>query len=273
MNSRIKISDFVKLTGSTLKTIIYYHKIGLLPEPERSEGGYRLYGAAELRRMQLIKRLKSLGLDLKRIKEIVDDTKGDTNKHTTLREGLESLHLDLLNEKKSLEERIAKIESLLSEDKVLLDEDICSSSSFQMITETLKPEQIENYADICPDLFDEQRKVLGILDDFRWGEDYQENFKALAEYFKVHPEQYQIALDYRLRLSKLSRLSEDDPEIEILARESTEFIKSIPQLRAMLCNRPGIKKPLESLYNDMVAKVISPARLKHMQLFQKYLDS
>ena len=65
MEKQIKISDFAKLTGSTLKTIIYYHKIGLLQEPKRSPAGYRLYGPAELTRMQLIKRLKSLGLDLK----------------------------------------------------------------------------------------------------------------------------------------------------------------------------------------------------------------
>jgi DNA-binding transcriptional MerR regulator len=39
-------------------------QIGLLPEPERSLGGYRLYGPAELNPMRLIKRLKSLGLDL-----------------------------------------------------------------------------------------------------------------------------------------------------------------------------------------------------------------
>lgn len=150
MKNRIKISDFVKLTGSTLKTIIYYHKIGLLPEPERSAGGYRLYGAAELTRMQLIKHLKSLGLNLKRIKEIL----GDKHNDKTLREVLESLRIDLLSEKKSLEERIAQIELLLSEDKVILDEDICDSPSFQMITEILKPEQIENYAQTCPELFD-----------------------------------------------------------------------------------------------------------------------
>ena len=71
MENRIKIGDFVKLTGSTLKTVIYYHKIGLLPEQVRSPGGYRLYGPAELNRMRLIKRLKSLGLDLKHIKEIM----------------------------------------------------------------------------------------------------------------------------------------------------------------------------------------------------------
>ena len=87
MKTRIKISNFVKLTGSTLKTIIYYHKIGLLLEPERSPGGYRLYGAGELTRMQFIKHLKSLGLDLKRIKEIL----GDKHNDKTLREVLESL--------------------------------------------------------------------------------------------------------------------------------------------------------------------------------------
>ena len=69
-DNRIKISDFAKLTGSTLKTIMYYHKIGLLHEPERSPGGYRLYGPEELTRMRYIQYLKSLGVDLKHIKEI-----------------------------------------------------------------------------------------------------------------------------------------------------------------------------------------------------------
>lgn len=89
MESLLKIGDFAKLTGSTLKTIIYYHKIGLLHEAERSPGGYRLYGPAELARMRLIKRLKSLGLDLNRIKEIL----GNSQSPTTLREVLQSLLL------------------------------------------------------------------------------------------------------------------------------------------------------------------------------------
>jgi DNA-binding transcriptional MerR regulator len=269
VEKRLKINDFVKLTGSTLKTVIYYHKIGLLQEPERSPGGYRLYGPAELTRMQLIKRLKSLGLELKRIKEIL----GDIHNHKTLQEVLQSLRIELLNEKKSIEERVAKIELLLSENTVPLNENIFISPSFQMITEILGPEQIENYARTCPELFDQQRKLFGILDDFKWGEDYKDTFRALAEYFQSHPMQYEISLEYGVRLTKLSQLSENDPEIEILARESAEFIKSIPQLRKLLCNQPGMSKPLESLYNDMTANVISPARIKHMQLLQKYLNS
>jgi len=268
MENRIKISDFAKLTGSTLKTIIYYHKISLLKEPKRSPGGYRLYGPSELTCMRLIKHLKSLGLDLKRIKEIL----GDIHNHRTLREVLQSLRNELLSEKKHLEERVVRIEMLLSEETVTLDEDTFGSSSFQEIVEILGPDQIEKYARTCPELFDQQRKLFGIMDDFQWGEDYQETFRALSEYFQAHPQQYQISLDYGVRLAKLAQLPEDDPEVEALAQESAEFIKSIPQLREMLCNKPGIKKPLESLYNDMVSDVISPARMKHMQLLQKYLN-
>ncbi len=271
MENRIKISDFAKLTGTTLKTILYYHKIGLLPEPTRSQGGYRLYGPVELTRMQLIKRLKSLGLDLKRTKEIL----GDMPKHRTLREVLQSLRCELLNEKKSLEDRLAQIEELLSQDTAemaILDEDVLGSASFQMITKILEPEQIDRYAQTCPEILDQQRKVFGLLDDFHWGEDYQETFRGLAEYFRAHPQQYQIALDFGVRLARLSQLSEDDPEIEALARESAEFIKSIPQLRELLCNQPGIKKPLESLYNEMVAGIISPAQMRHSLLLRQYLN-
>jgi DNA-binding transcriptional MerR regulator len=265
----IKIGDFVKLTGSTLKTVLYYHKIGLLQEPKRSLGGYRLYGPAELTRMQVIKHLKCLGLDLKRIKEIL----GDTHSHKTLREVLQSLEAELLSEKECLEERIAKIEELLSEDTVPLDEDNFTSPSFQLIMDILGPEQIEKYARSCPELFDQQRKVYSILDDFQWGEDYQETFRALAEFFKAHPKEYQISLEYGARLARLAQLSEDDPEVEALARESAEFIKSMPQLVEILGKQPGIKRPLSSLYNDMVANIISPAQVKHGQLLQQYLAS
>lgn len=152
--SKVKISDFVKLTGSTLKTVTYYHKIGLLPEPERSAGGYRLYGPAELNRMGLIKYLKSLGLNLKHIKEII----GDLKNPRTSREVLQSLRNELLNEKKNLEERLAKVDTLLNEDALLLDENV-DSPSFQMITQILGTDQIDKYASTCPEIYDQHRKI------------------------------------------------------------------------------------------------------------------
>lgn len=269
MKNRINIGDFVKLTGSTLKTINYYHKIGLLPVPQRSAGGYRLYGPAELNRMRLIKRLKSLGLDLKHIKEIM----GDLRNPKTSREVLQSLRRELLNDKKTLEERLAKIDTLLGEDALLLDEDSFDSPSFQMITEILGADQIEKYADTCPEIYDQHRKLYGILDDFQWGEDYQETFRTLAEYFKTHPEHYQLALDSGALWARLSQLREDDPQIEALARESVALVNSMPPVKELICKQPGMKKPLESLYQEMVAGVLTPAQIKYQQLFEKFLSS
>ncbi|OGC95562.1 MAG: hypothetical protein A2W25_05525 [candidate division Zixibacteria bacterium RBG_16_53_22] len=54
------------------KTIRYYEEVGLLPEPRRSESGYRLYSAYEVERLRLVKRAKVLGLSLAEIKEIVE---------------------------------------------------------------------------------------------------------------------------------------------------------------------------------------------------------
>lgn len=267
MDNQIKISDFIKLTGSTLKTVLYYHKIGLLQEPKRSPGGYRLYGAEELARMRMIKHLKHLGLDLKQIKEIL----GDTQSHKTLKEILQSLQDELLNEKKNIEEQLSKVEILLSEQKVL-EETSFGSETFQMVTEILEPEQVENYIRVCPELYDQQRNIFGILDDFKWGEDYQQNFKAIAGYFKSHPEQYKKALEFGKRLSKLKQMSEEDPEIEILAREGAAFIKSLPILKEMLYDKSGFGVIYENLFNEMAKNVLSPAQIKHKQLIQKYLN-
>jgi hypothetical protein len=42
----IKIGELAKRTGCEVVTIRYYEKEGLLPEPARSDGNFRLYGRA-----------------------------------------------------------------------------------------------------------------------------------------------------------------------------------------------------------------------------------
>lgn len=268
MDNYIKISDFAKLTNSTLKTVMYYHKIGLLQEPKRAQNGYRLYGANELTRMRMIKQLKSLGLDLKEIKGIL----GDTHDSKSLTQVLQTLHAELINQKKNIENQILKVEKLLNEEVMPTNKDTFGSETFEMITDILNPEQVQDYKQTCPELYKQQNKTMGIIENFNWGESYQDKFRALAEYFKDNPEHYKIALDFRKRLANLSNLSENDPEIELLAREGAEFIKSIPFLKEMLFDQSGFSEPYESLYNDMLGDVLSPARLKHKELMQKYLN-
>ena len=268
MEKRIKIGDFVKLTGSTLKTINYYHKIGLLPAPQRSSGGYRLYGPADLNRMRLIKHLKSLGLDLKRIKKIL----GDVNNNATLQEVLQLLRSELLNDKKNIEERITKIDKMLNQSTVHLEQDSLESPTFQKMAEVLGADQINKYAQTCPEIYNQQQKLFGILDDFQWSEYYHDAFRALAEFWNTHPEEYQIALDYGARIVRLDHLSEDDPEIEHLARETSKFIGSIPLL-AELTQQFGLPQPLQRLRNEMIIGVLPAARKKYYQLYEQYIYS
>lgn len=267
MENRIKIGDFVKLTGSTLKTVNYYHKIGLLPAPQRTDGGYRLYGLEELNRMRLIKHLKSLGMDLKQIKEII----GGSNNQRTSGEVLQSLRSELLSEKQTLEERIVKIDTILSNNAPLLDEDCFESASFQMITEILGADQIERYSNTCPEIYNQHRRLSGILDDFQWCDDFREGFRILAEYFKNHPQQYELALESGQRWAEISHLDEDDPRIEAFAREAVALVNSMPPVKELYRMQPAMNRPLESLYQEKVAGVLTPAQIKYQQLFKKLL--
>lgn len=268
MENQILIGDFVKLTRSTLKTVLYYHKIGLLKEPKRSASGYRIYGAQELAQMRMIKHLKNLGLDLKQIKEII----GQQESSKSMKDVLQSLHTELVNERKKIDEQISKIESLLNEGIGDLNKTSFESSTFKMITDTLEPDQVKNYEESCSDLINHQRNVFGVMDDFKWEKDTKNNLEKIAEYFKLNPEKHKVALEFGKRLAKLKDMSEDDPEIELLAKEGSEFIIKEPMLKELLYGKQGLGITNENLFNEMSNKFLSPAQRKHKKLIQKYLN-
>ncbi|WP_206198438.1 MerR family transcriptional regulator [Paraclostridium bifermentans] len=268
IKNQILIGDFVKLTNSTLKTVLYYHKIGLLNEPKRSNSGYRLYGAEELNQMRMIKHLKNLGLDLKKIKEILGYAKDNKN----ITEVLKSLHCELLTERKKIDEQISKIETLLNKQVEDVEETLFESSSFRAITETLDQDQFENYKKSHEELFNQQRNIFGVMDDFQWGKNYKENFSEMAKYFKLNPKKYEIALELGNRLSKLKYMEVDDPEIEKLAKEGAEFIKNEPVLKEMLYEKDGFEITNENLFDEVSNKFLSPAQIKHKKLIQEYLN-
>ncbi len=55
-----------------IQTIRFYEREGLLPRPERSGAGYRLYEARDLERVIFIKRNQELGFTLAEIKELLE---------------------------------------------------------------------------------------------------------------------------------------------------------------------------------------------------------
>lgn len=65
------IGDLAAELGLNPKTIRYHENIGLMPEPERTASGYRLYNMSDFERLQFILKAKSIGLNLEEITEIL----------------------------------------------------------------------------------------------------------------------------------------------------------------------------------------------------------
>ncbi len=60
-----------KQSGVNAETIRYYEKIELMPEPERTSGGHRIYKEVHLQRLCFIRRCREMGFTLEEIRELL----------------------------------------------------------------------------------------------------------------------------------------------------------------------------------------------------------
>jgi MerR family mercuric resistance operon transcriptional regulator len=58
-------------TGCNIETIRYYEKTGLLPDPPRTNAGYRIYSAAHATRLRFILRARELGFSMDDIRGLM----------------------------------------------------------------------------------------------------------------------------------------------------------------------------------------------------------
>ncbi|MCR4290021.1 MAG: heavy metal-responsive transcriptional regulator [Candidatus Scalindua sp.] len=67
----IQIGKVAKRSGVGVETVRYYEREGLIPEPDRSASGYRLYSETVVKQVQFIQHAKTLGFSLKEIGELI----------------------------------------------------------------------------------------------------------------------------------------------------------------------------------------------------------
>ncbi len=70
--SFLSIGDLARRTGLPVKTIRYYADIGLVPPTDRSPAGYRRYDAVARARLDLVRTLRELGVDLATVRRVLD---------------------------------------------------------------------------------------------------------------------------------------------------------------------------------------------------------
>jgi len=71
MMSSITIGKVAKAAGIGVETVRFYERQGLIPEPPRSDSGYRLYSGDTIRRLRFVTRAKTLGFTLAEIGELL----------------------------------------------------------------------------------------------------------------------------------------------------------------------------------------------------------
>ncbi|MGI8639107.1 MAG: heavy metal-responsive transcriptional regulator [Pyrinomonadaceae bacterium] len=69
---RLTRGELAKQSGVNFATVRYYEKLGLLPEPPRSNAGYRIFSTESVGRIRFIKQAQDLGFSLKEIKQLLD---------------------------------------------------------------------------------------------------------------------------------------------------------------------------------------------------------
>jgi MerR family mercuric resistance operon transcriptional regulator len=76
----IGIGEMSRQTTVNIETIRYFEKIGMMPAPERSEGGNRQYSTDHLQRLFFIHRCRQIGFNQSEIKALLSmvDNKGVT---------------------------------------------------------------------------------------------------------------------------------------------------------------------------------------------------
>lgn len=267
MENDITINDFARLNGCTLKTVLYYHKAGLLPEARRAENGYRVYGASEMERMLEIRRLRDLGMDLSHIKEVLGDD-GARPMQAVLME----LRADLMSERQDIEARIARIDELLQNGPAATADDLTAVSSFDEAMGLLGEEEAERYRQDMPEMYEQQRRVMGLVESYDWGgSETRDAANAPKDVFAKNPEALKGAMALRKRMGEIAHLDPDDPAIEELAREAAEFSSQVPGLKEVLAAGVEMKPRVNELLDDMTNQIVPPALQRFNALFEQYV--
>ncbi|MBX3644062.1 MAG: Cd(II)/Pb(II)-responsive transcriptional regulator [Rubrivivax sp.] len=67
----MKIGDLAAATDTSVESIRYYEREGLLPVPARTQGNYRAYDAAHVQRLQFIRRCRALDMTLDEVRALL----------------------------------------------------------------------------------------------------------------------------------------------------------------------------------------------------------
>lgn len=115
-----RVGEIAGRLGVSPRTIKYYEELGLVQPEARSQGGFRLYGEEEVRRLERVLRMKGMGYSLAAIRELlaVREAAQEADKVTVLRTTTERLK----DREREVETRIRQMREELKRAEALREE-------------------------------------------------------------------------------------------------------------------------------------------------------
>jgi len=139
----VTVQQLARLAGVSARTLHHYDHIGLLTPSARTPAGYRLYGEADLLRLQQILFFRELDFPLADIQAILDEPGFDQVK--ALRD-----HRQMLQQEA---DRLGRLLNTIEKTISRLTEDHMSMTDEELY-EGFTPEQIERYTREANELYD-----------------------------------------------------------------------------------------------------------------------
>ena len=97
-NRALHSGEVAKATGVSSDTLRHYERLGLLPTPQRSEGGYRLYPPETVARVQMIRSAVRVGFSLAQLADVFKERRAGGAPCRKVAQ-LASEHIEALNQK------------------------------------------------------------------------------------------------------------------------------------------------------------------------------
>lgn len=158
------IGELARLTGVSVKTIRFWSEQGLVPPADRTPTGYRLYGHDAHVRLELVRTLRDLDVDVATIRKIVDRKVGVAEVARAHAAALQ-VRIDSMRLQRSVLEAIAGRGSTTAEEITLMHKlaQLSDSERRQLVNDFID----ETFAglDLGDDFLPQMRAVMPDLPD------------------------------------------------------------------------------------------------------------
>lgn len=224
--------------GVTPRMVRYYHQVGLLPQPTRSPGNYRLYTPEDVQRLKQIVALKQQGFQLAHIQKLLE-TDGQGEPSNALFVQLQQQYQVVIQHMTQLRRTASALEHLLGRDQS------CQATQAELL---MRLKQLETQT---------QTHLSHV----------EELWHGMDEVVHAHPESFQEALHWLLPdLGDRSEIEVDLLSQLILACGDLSLVPFVRLSRgAIAASRDALKAGC-SIITDIptVSAALDQTRLRHL---------